>query len=217
MIARRRRLQAERDEARPARVPGTRRQSHGRFCRCYPFVAAGVRRGRCAGLRRFRPSNFGVCWSRARARAWSASGSGTPPRGPSGEGRGGPGPGPPPSDSEGPGDRSERRYSSPGTNINAMTPRKNNNVNNSLPASLSGSGSTRWRATPTRAAIKAGRARAASNTRTQNAIASAAWSRPQSRAPRERAPTQPQSSGMPQNFIRAAGTPPSATAASTRR
>jgi hypothetical protein len=144
-----------------------RRQADGRFCRCYAFVAAGVRRGSCVGLRRFRSSNFGVSWSRSRARACSASGSGTPPRGPSGEGRGRPGPAPPPSDSEGPGDRSERRYRRPGTNIKAMTPTTNNNVNNSLPASSSGRGSTRWRATPTKAAIKAGRARAASNTRTQ--------------------------------------------------
>ena len=136
--------------------------------RCHPFVVAGARRGSCAGLRRIRSSHLGVSWSRARARACSAFGSGTPPRGPSSEGRDGAGPvPPPPSDSEGPGDGSERRYSRPGTNIKAMTPTRNNNVNNPLPAPSSGSDSTRWRATPTRTAIKAGRARAAKNARTQ--------------------------------------------------
>jgi hypothetical protein len=48
-----------------------------------------------------------------------------------------------------------------------MTPKKKSNDNNCLPAPSSGSGSTRWRAIPTRAAIKAGRASAASEARSQ--------------------------------------------------
>jgi hypothetical protein len=149
------------------RGPRHRRQTR-QLRWCYPFVAAGVRRGSCAGPLRFRSCNFSERWSRTRARAWSASGSGMPPRGAAGDGGDGLGPEPPPpSDSEGPGDGSERRYSRRGTNIKAMTPRKNNNLNNSLPASSSGSDSTRWRATSTRPAINAGRARAASNARAQ--------------------------------------------------
>jgi hypothetical protein len=166
---------------RPTRAgaPGARHIDDS--CRRYPFVAVSVRRGSCARRRRFRSSNFGLWLSRARARAWSASGSGTPPRGPSGEGRGGPGPlPPPPSDSEGPGDGSEGRYSRPGTNIKAMTPRKNNNINSCFrrrrPLAVARAGGRPQREPLSRRAEQRRRV----TREPRNAIASAARTRPQS-------------------------------------
>jgi hypothetical protein len=150
----------------PSARPSARRR-HEQGFRSHPVVAVGVRRGSCARFRRSSSWNFGLLWSRARAGAWSASGSGTPSRGASGEERGcrGPGP-PPPSDSLGPGEEPDLRYNRLGTSIRAVTPRTNKGGKTSLAAS-SDSISTFSLATPTTAAINAGTARDASETRTQ--------------------------------------------------